>query len=185
MNKISCVFIIRMLVGGLALSILSACAYQRPPGQWAVIDTPEIYFSGVELNENAKDSTYPKLCVEAQNEIEIQLAKRFPAQIKPLIFYVSKKHKKTDSKETVFQMTITKCEVDVKQWNGSFTFYLTLNVRASLTSNNETLMNYQMQTYEQLQTDIPNPFFDFSFEEPVARTLILFEKNRAWVPNKN
>jgi hypothetical protein len=168
-----------------ALTLLTACAYKRPAGQWTTIDAPGVYFSGVELSEGAKDSVYPELCVEAQNEIQTQLLHRLPAHIKPLAFHAPQKQKKVDVDKTVFNMTITKCEVDAYQWDASFTFYLTLDVRVTLKENNRTLVAYSMKTYEQLHTDIPNPSFDFTFEEPVARTLILFEKGRVWIPNEN
>ncbi len=149
------------------------------------IDAPEIYFSGLELKDDVKDSVYPKLCVEAQSEIKAQLMRRLPAQIKPLGFDVSPENKKANADKTVLQMIITKCEVDVQQWNGSFTFYLTLNLQLSLKDSRQSLMSYNMKTYEQLQTAAPDPSFEFTFEEPVARTLILFDNGRVWIPNEN
>jgi len=56
-------------------------------------------------------------------------------------------------------MTITKCEVDVKQWDASFTYYLSLNAQLTLIDND--------------------------FEEPIARTLILFDNGRVWIAHEN
>lgn len=185
MRKTTFTFIFMVLLGGGAISMLNACAYTRPAGQWATLDVPGIYFSGVEMSEVTKDSVYPSLCVEAQNEITAQLSQRLAAQIKPLTFHAPQKHKKTDTENPVLKMTITKCEVDVKQWDASFTYYLSLNAQLTLIDNEQTVMTYSMETYEQVQTDVPNPSFDFSFEEPIARTLILFDNGRVWIAHEN
>ncbi len=160
--------------------MLAACAYQRPAGDWHSIKSAILYFSEIELPANAVDPTYPDLCREAKKEMSRQLLKRLPARIKPLALQVTKV---TGGVE--FQMKISNCAVDFKQWDASFTYYLTLNVDVVLKDKKKILMAYSMETYEQLQTDIPSPDFDFTFEEPIARSLNLFEAGRVWVPVKN
>ena len=170
---------------GFIIIMLGACAYQRPAGKWQAIETGAIYFSGVELGEDAVDSSYPDLCREAQKEINRQLVQRLPARIKPLSLQMTKGRMQADMNQAEFHMTITNCELDVKQWDASFTYYLTLMVEITLKDHKQTLMAYRMETYEQLQTDIPSPDFDFSFAEPVARSLKFFDAGRVWVPSQN
>ncbi len=165
---------------GFIIIMLGACAYQRPAGNWVAIETGAIYFSGVELREGAVDSSYPDICREAQKEINRQLVQHLPARVKPLSLQTTK-----GGTEAEFHMTITNCELDVKQWDASFAYYLTLTVDVTLKDNKQILMAYSMETYEQLQTDIPSPDFDFTFAGPVARTLNFFDAGRVWVPTQN
>lgn len=80
-------------------------------------------------------------------------------------------------------LTIKRSEIDVEQSGGSFTYYLTLPLNVSLTQNNKNLLSYDMDTYEQVNTDTPAPEFEFTFAEPVARTLQLLNGKQLWRPD--
>ncbi len=67
---------------------------------------------------------------------------------------------------------------------GWFSYYLTLPVEISLTQNGENLLDYNMNSYEQVTIDTPTPAFEFTFAEPVSRTLLLFSGKQLWIPDK-
>lgn len=178
-------FIVWGLLTGSVVSMLAACAYQRPTGQWVAIKAPGVYFSGVEMSKDARDPGYPDVCVEAQDYIKTELSRRLPPNIKPLVFHVPEKPPRTDEWAAVFQMAITNCKLDVEQSGGLATFYLTLSVGVTLKDNDRTLLAYNMETYEQAQTETLSPSFEFTFEELVARTLMLFDGGRVWIPEQS
>jgi len=169
---------------GLLSLTLSGCAgYQNPPGKWIPIEASALYFSGVELADDAVTSGYSDTCIEAQQEIEKELIKRLPAQVTPLKLYTAKTPPAADSKTAELKILITQCDIDVDQYGGSFSYYLSLPLRVSLTVDNQTLLDTSIKTYEQLQTDVPNPIYEFTFAEAVARTLLLFKGEQIWVGN--
>jgi len=174
-------------MGVLILIAVAGCAYQRPPGQWVRIDAPAVYFTSVGFGRDAVDPIYTKTCQEAREEIEQQLVRRFPKHLSPLDFYGPKKSPAVKKGLAVFRLEITKCKVEVQQWDvaggePSISFYLTLAVRVRLAVNGRPLLTHAMVTYEQVHTDTPTPLFDFTFTEPVDRTLLLFDKGNVWLP---
>lgn len=169
------------LLSSLCLFILSACSYQRPAGKWTTIDASSIYFSGVQLSDEAIDPNYAMVCREARDEIYTQLLQKLPEKIAPLALQTGKIVPAEDTAS--LKIRIKRCEIDVEQSGDSFTYYLTLPLTVSLTQNHENLLSYDMATYEQANTDTPGPEFEFTFAEPVARTLQLFDGRRLWQPN--
>jgi hypothetical protein len=169
------------------LFVLTGCGYQRPAGKWVLIDASEIYFAGVELDEEAIDTNYAAVCQEARDEINTQLIKKLPAKVAPLILNTTQKPADVVTAAATLTLRITRCEIDVDQsqggGGGSFTYYLTLPVKVKVTQNNESLVAYNMDTYEQVQIDEPAPEFAFTFAEPVARTLLMFNGRQLWVPD--
>ncbi len=161
----------------------TGCGYQRPAGKWILIDTSTIYFSGVELDDEAIDLNYKTVCEEAHDEIKTQLIKRLPAKIAPLVLNTTEEPADKNITTATLKFRITRCEIDSDQSGGTFTYYLTLPVKISVTQNNESLLSYNMNTYEQVQIDQPGPEFEFTFAEPVARTLLLFNGKQLWVPD--
>jgi len=170
------------LLSNFCLFMLSGCGYSRPDGEWLSIEATEIYFAGVELAEagiNANDKT---VCMEARDEINAQLTKKLPAKIAPLVLKTDNGTGSSGNTNATLKLRITHCETDVDQSGGSFTYYLSLPVRVTFTLNEETVLDYDMSTYEQVNTDTPGAEFEFTFAEPVARTLLLFDGKRLWLP---
>jgi hypothetical protein len=168
----------------LLLFTLSSCSgYQNSPGKWVPIEASALYFSGVELADDAITSGYRDTCIEAQQEIEKELIKRLPALLAPLKLYTAETPPAANSKTAELKILITQCDIDVDQYGGSFSYYLSLPLRISLTVDNQTLLDTSIKTYEQLQTDVPNPIYEFTFAEAVARTLLLFKGKQVWVGN--
>jgi len=161
--------------------MLIGCGYQRPAGKWQLIDAAAIVFSGVTLNDKAIDPNYAAVCQEAKDEITAQLNKRLPDRIAPLSL-ITRKAGSAENDVVILNIQIRRCEIDVEQSGGSFSYYLTLPVKVSVTQNGRHLLNYNMNTYEQVSVDQPSPEFEFTFDEPVARTLLLFDGNRLWLP---
>jgi len=135
----------------------------------------------VELSDKAIDLSYAAVCQEAKDEITTQLNKNLPGRIAPLSLIPGKP---APAQETavILNIQIIRCEIDVEQSGGSFSYYLSLPVKISLTQNGKSLLRYNMSTYEQVSVDQPGPEFEFTFDEPVARTLLLFDGNRLWLP---
>ncbi|GMR01624.1 MAG: hypothetical protein BMS9Abin19_1030 [Gammaproteobacteria bacterium] len=173
------------LLTNIFLFVLTGCGYQRPAGKSVLVDATEIYFSGVELDDEAIDPNYKAVCNEARDEIKTQLIKRLPAKIAPLALNTTEKPADTSTTTVTLKLRITRCEIDAEQsqggGGGSFAYYLTLPVKVSVTQDDESLLTYNMNTYEQVQIDEPSPEFEFTFEEPVARTLLLFNGKQLWV----
>jgi len=160
-----------------------ACSYQRPAGKWIFIDASTIYFAGVELDDAAIDPNYVAACEEARDEINAQLIKKLPAKIAPLTLNTAENADNHGAATATLKIKITRCEMDVDQSGGSFSYYLTLPLNVSLTQNKKKLLRYNMNTYEQVNIDNPAPEFEFTFAEPVARTLLLFNGRRLWLPD--
>ena len=169
-----------MLLTGLCLT-LSGCGYSRPAGQWQTINASAIYFPGVTLSEKAIDPSYTAVCQEAKDEITTQLNKALSEKIAPLPL-IPGTPAQAQAAAAVLSIQIRRCEIDVEQSGGSFSYYLSLPVTISLTQNGRPLLRYSMNTYEQISVDQPGPEFEFTFDEPVARTLLLFDGNRLWLP---
>jgi len=177
-----------LLPACFGLSMLTACAYQRPAGHWLTLETPVIYFPAVTLDEKAIDRNYEAVCKAAQSEINHRLSRELAAKITPLRLVTGQAgstidSNSADSNAAVLKLSIKRCEIDVDQSAGSFTYYLTLPVNVSLTQNGKTLLDYRMQTYEQVTIDNPAPEFEFTFAEPVSRTLSLFNGRQLWLPD--
>jgi len=172
--------------------LLFACAYQPPRGQWITLEAERLYLEDTVLAEGGNTSNYRDVCIEARDEVQAQLLVRLPGRVKPLPLYSSERPEPDLSGESNstgrIQMLITNCQVEVQQWDGgggglSFTFYLSFDVKVSVKYGKQVLLMYSMQTFEQVSTDVANPSFEFSFEEPVARTLLLFDGKRLLVPD--
>ncbi len=173
-----------LLLSSLGLFMLTACAYQRPAGHWRLINASTIYFPAVELEDEAMDLNYEAVCKEAQDEIYAQLVRELPAKIAPLSLTTDKISNEMKSIFATLKIRINRCGIDVDQSGGSFSYYLTLPVEISLTQNGESLLDYNMNTYEQVNIDTPTPEFEFTFAEPVSRTLLLFSGKQLWIPDK-
>ena len=172
-----------LLPGSFFLFAITGCGYQRPAGKWVSIETPAIYFAGVGFGDNAIDPNYPTICKEARDEIYASLVRKLPERIRPLTLNTTGSTDDPRTTAATLKLTITRCEVDVEQSGGSFTYYLSLPLRISFTQNDENLLTYDMDTYEQAHIDAPAPEFEFTFAEPVARTLLLFDGQRLWLPD--
>ena len=172
-----------LLLGCSILAGLTSCAYQRPSGHWISLETEVITFPAVELDEKDIDANYAAVCKEAQDEINTRLKRELPAKISPLKLLSGKTVAATDKKAATLKLRISRCEIDVDQSGGSFSYYLTLPVDVSLTQNGTSLLDYSMQTYEQITIDNPSPDFEFTFAEPVSRTLLLFNGGQLWIPH--
>lgn len=146
------------------------------------MDVSEINFSGVELGDEAIDPNYKATCEEARDEIKGQLIDQLPGRIAPLALNMTENPGDKSALAAALKLTITQCDIDVDQIGGSFTYYLTLSLKIDVTQNNESLLSYKMDTYEQLLINNPGPEFEFVFTEPVARTLMLFNGKQLWVP---
>lgn len=166
-----------LIAASLYVCFVAGCAYKPPVGQWQVIDAPGIYFDGVFLDDAAKTSNYASICNEARDEIMAQLSKKIPERILPLKFNVNKN---TNEKNAILKINITQCEIDSDQSGGSFSYYLTLPVTVSVNLGDKNLLTYNMQTYEQISVDQPSPNFEFTFAEPIQRTLVLFNGRKLW-----
>jgi len=164
------------------LFVLSACGYTRPDGNWVLLDASEIYFSGVELGNEAIDPSYKATCEEARDEIKAQLINKLPGKIAPLVLKTTEIPDDKSATAAFLKLEITQCEIDVDQIGDSFTYYMTLPLRVTVTQNNEKLLSYKMDTYEQVQINNPGPEFEFFFTEPVERTLLLFNGKKLWLP---
>ena len=172
-----------LLLGCSTLAGLTSCAYQRPNGHWISLKTDVIYFPEVELNEKGIDLNYEAVCKEAQDEINTRLKRKLPAKISPLKLVSGKTVVAANKNVATLKLRISRCEIDVDQSGGSFSYYLTLPVDVSLTQNGTSLLDYSMQTYEQITIDNPAPDFEFTFAEPVSRTLLLFNGRQLWIPD--
>ncbi len=167
------------------LFLLSACGYQRPDGKWIPLDASGINFSGVELGNEAIDPNYKATCEEARDEIKSQLINQLPAKIAPLVLNTTENLVDKSATVASLRLRITHCEIEVDQIGGSFTYYLTLSLKVDVTQNNENLLSYIMDTYEQLLINNPGPEFEFVFTEPVERTLMLFNGKQLWLPDSS
>lgn len=167
-----------------ALLILPGCAgYQNPPGKWVPINASALYFSGVELNDDAITSGYKDTCMEAQYEIEKQLISKLPAQIAPLALYTTENPPAADVKTAELKILITQCDIDSDQGGETFYYYLSLPLHITLTMENRVILDYPMKTYEQIQISDPSPAFEFTFAEAEKRTLLLFKGHQIWIPD--
>jgi len=146
------------------------------------MDASDIYFSGVELGDEAIDQSYKATCEEARDEIKGQLINQLPGKIAPLTLNTTENPGDKSALAATLRLTITECDIDVDQIGGSFTYYLTLSLKVDVTQNNERLLSYKMDTYEQVRISSPGPEFEFVFTEPVERTLLLFNGKKLWVP---
>jgi len=173
----------RVLLSYFFLLTITACGYQRPAGKWVSIDASSLYFSAVELSKDGIDPSYAAVCREARDEINAQLIKKLPAKIAPLILKTTVSTEPSDTTTATLKIILNKCEIDVDQNGGAFHFYLTLPFTVSVTQNQQNILSYNMDSYEQVGTDTPSPDFEFTFAEPVARTLLLFNGDKLWLPN--
>ncbi len=164
----------------IILLAVPGCGYKNPPGQWQILNSSALYFTGVELSADAVSSGYRDTCMEAPQEIEQALIKKLPAQIKPLILYTAKNPPPAGRQTAELKLLVTQCDIDVEQSGGSFTFYLSLPLRITVTENNQVVLDYPLKTYEQVSIDIPDPVYEFTFAEAVARTLLLFKGQQVW-----
>lgn len=170
-------------VGSLCLLVLSGCGYQRPDGQWLPLEASAIKLTAVKLEAKAIDPNYASTCKEARDELDTQLRKKLPGKIAPLASLSGETSAARSADTAILEVLITGCNIDVDQSGGTFNYYLTLPVRVRLTLNEKTLLNYRMDTYEQISVDAPGPEFAFTFAEPVERTLLLFDGERLWLPD--
>jgi len=165
---------------------LFACAYQPPQGQWVNLDAESLYLQAVVLDKNTMSTSYKEVCAEAGEEIQKQLSEKLPARVQPLQFYRTQAPAQDKTRADI-QILIIDCKVDVQQWDagggGSFTWYLNLDVRVLVSYKESTLLSYNIKTSDQVSTDMPGPLFEFSFEETVARILLLFDGRRLLVPD--
>jgi len=167
-----------------SLFSISACGYQRPDGKWASINASELFFANVELSNEVIDPNYKAVCEEARDEIKTELVNKLPEKISPLTLNTTQKPDAKSNRAASLILRITQCEIDVDQSGGSFTYYLTLALDVRVTKNGEDLLSYKMNTHEQVHIDVPNPDFEFTFAEPISRTLQLFNGKQVWVPSK-
>jgi hypothetical protein len=180
---------IKKTLSPVLLLLLHACAYHPPAGQWHELDVSGVTFSGVELKKEIIDSGYPAICHEAQNEIQQQLTTQLKTRIQPLTLATSALTS-AQQNNALLKIQITQCDVDVQQWDGgsrglTFTYYLELTLNINLTQKNKTLLNYEIESLEQIDTGTSGPDFEFTFEEIIQRTLLLFDGGRFLVPHKN
>ncbi|HED35805.1 MAG TPA: hypothetical protein ENJ08_16550 [Gammaproteobacteria bacterium] len=166
---------------------LFACAYQPPQGKWIRLDAESLYLEAVVLDKNTMSTNYKNVCVEAGEEIQKQLSEELPARVQPLQFYPAQTPPQEGPSANI-QILITDCKVDVEQWGaggggGAFTYYLDLDVKVLVSYKGSTLLSYNIKISDQVDTDIPDPLFEFSFEEPVVRILLLFDGRRLLVPD--
>ena len=170
------------LLSSLCLLALTGCGYQRPDGRWIQLDASSIQLATVQLDTEAIDPNYAATCEEARDEIYRQLLKKLPEKIAPLTLAAGEVSTEKNADTAALEIRITGCEIDVDQSGGTFSYYLTLPVKVKLTLNEKNLLNYEMDTYEQISVSTPGPEFEFTFAEPVARTLLLFDGKRLWLP---
>jgi len=182
MNIFSATCFRYLLSACFGLAVLTACAYPRPAGHWMTLETRAIYLPPVVIDEKTMDQNYAAVCREAQNEINRQLKRELAAKIKPLAL-VGGKAAGVNADVATLKVSIRRCDIDIDQSGGAFTYYLSLPVNVSLTQNGRTLLDYSMDTYEQVSIDTPAPDFEFTFDEPVTRTLLLFNGRQLWIPN--
>ncbi|VAW70418.1 hypothetical protein MNBD_GAMMA10-3189 [hydrothermal vent metagenome] len=166
---------------------LLSCAYQPPKGQWLTLDAKSLYLQDVAFAQDAKQSNYREVCADARDDIQQKLLAGLSVRAKPLPLYSSHKLpanlSKGNSRANV-QVLISQCQVEVQQWGGaSFTFYLSFDLQISVTQREKILLDYSIKTFEQVTTDTPSPAFEFSFEEAIARTLLLFDGGRLLIPD--
>jgi len=171
----------------LLFFLLQACAIQPPTGQWHSFNAQNIIFTGVKISEQTLDSGYPDICREAQNEIHKQLNQQLAKRFQPLTFNTSiASPPQPDT--ALLNIQISQCQVDVQQWDGgagglSFTYYLTLKLQINLLYEKQDLLNYEFKILEQIDTDTSGPAFEFTFEEAIQRTLLLFKGRQFLVPH--
>ncbi len=170
------------LLSSLCLLALTGCGYQRPDGQWIPLDASSIQLAAVQLDTEAIDPNDAAICEEARNEIYHQLLKKLPKKIAPLTLATEEASTGKSADTAALEIRITGCDIDVDQSGGRFSYYLTLPVKVKLTLNEKNLLNHEMDTCEQVSVSMPAPEFEFTFAEPVARTLLLFDGKRLWLP---
>lgn len=172
------------LISLMLALLLPACAYQPPAGQWNNLNAQSLVFNGVKITPQTLDSGYPDICREAQSEIENQLIRQLPERLLPLTF--STPVASPDS--VLLSIQIKQCRVDAQQWDGGtnglvFTYYLTLKLHISLQHKNQKILSYDVNTQEQIDTDTSGPAFEFTFEEAIQRTLLLFKGGQVLIPD--
>jgi len=178
---------VRTFTGLLIFILLSTCAYNPPTGQWHSFDAKSVTFSGVEIAAQTLDAGYPDICREAQGEIQKQLSQQLAERFQPLTFSTAVAPP-AQHNNALLNIQITQCEVDSQQWDGggnglSFTYYLTLKLHINLLYDKRNLLNYEIETFEQIDTDTSGPAFEFSFEESIQRALLLFKGQQFLVPH--
>ncbi len=171
------------LLSSLCLLMLTSCGYQRPDGEWMQLDASTINLTTVQLGIKAIDPNYAATCEEARDEIYSQLLEKLPGKIAPLALAIGETSTGKNVDTATLEIRITRCKIDVDQSGGTFNYYLTLPIKIKLTLNEKNLLNYEMDTYEQVSVSAPGPEFEFTFAEPVARTLLLFDGKRLWLPD--
>ncbi len=168
-------------------TVLFSCVYQSPQGQWINLGAESLYLETVVLDKNAIASNYKNVCIEARESIQEQLSEHLPARVLPLHLYLPGALRQDNTSASI-QILITNCKVDVQQWDvgggePSFTYYLDLDVRVTVEYMESRLLEYKIQTFEQISADTSGSLFEFDFGESVARTLLLFDGKRLLVPD--
>ena len=175
------------IFAAVAALFLAACAGPpHEPGHWQPLALDRVHLAPLEL-EKPQALEDPKVCQFAREDLQKLLVQALPGRLAPVGFVAPGGSPPKAGRTGSLRVTITRCRIESHQWDvgggePDITFYETLGLRVRLMGpHGAPLLDRQLETVEQIQTDVPTPLFDFPHTVPSARIYGLFSQGRVWV----
>lgn len=175
-----------ILAAATALFLAACAGPPNEPGHWQTLALDRIRLAPVEL-ANPEALADPRVCQVAREDLQQLLVQALPARLAPVAFVAPGNNPPKAGGTGTLRVTITRCRIESHQWDvgggePDITFYQTLGLRVRLTgTGGQVLLDRQLETMEQIQTDLPTPIFDFPHTVPSARIYGLFSQGRVWI----
>ncbi|HKJ71120.1 MAG TPA: hypothetical protein VKA55_05160 [Gammaproteobacteria bacterium] len=173
-------------LAAVALILIAGCASQPTgPGHWQPLALDRVQLAAVALPD-ADRLADPRVCRYAREDLQRNLERSLPRRLAPVGFVAPGDPPPPSGGTGTLRVTITACRIESHQWDvgggePDITFYETLDLHVRLAdAGGKTLLDRQLETVEQIQTDIPTPLFDFPHTVPAARIYGLFSQGRVW-----
>ena len=176
---------LRALAALAALTLAACAATPEGPGHWAPLPVERVYLAPLAMAPGA-GAADPRVCDYARRDLQQDLVRTLPGRLAPVAFAGPSKPAMAGTGTATLRVTITRCRIESHQWDvgggePDITFYQTLGLRVQLTgATGDRLLDRQLQTVEQVQTDTPSAIFEFPHRVPAARISGLFTQGRFW-----
>lgn len=176
-----------LLIATLGL-LLGGCVTTPPgPGEWHPLEVDRVQLADVALAD-AENLADPRVCRYARDDLQRHLVRILPGRLAPVGFVGPRQEEPGTGQTATLKITISRCRIESHQWDvgggePDITFYETLGLRIWLAgATGEVLLDRQLETVEQIQTDTPTPLFEFPHRIPATRIADHFSGGRIWQP---
>lgn len=167
-------------------SLLAGCAITpNEPGHWAPLALDRVRLAPLVLAD-ADRLADPKVCRYAREDLQAALVRALPRRLAPTGFVAPGEEASGGGRTGTLEITIAGCRIESHQWDvgggePDITFYETLTMQVRLNGpRGGIILDRELETVEQIQTDTPTPLFDFPHTVPAARIYGLFSQGRVW-----